>query len=168
MLNEETRARIAVASGRAGGLRNVARNGGRATAAPARAGFIRRFEREVDPDNLLSPEERVRRAGAAMKAHMATLSLRSARKRAGLKPKTKTEPQTAPPCDDRPYVYLHYVDGKVVYAGRGVRNRAWEPRLWKPDRITRHFCEDFAHSLVLEAMFIRKHRPVHNRLGINR
>jgi hypothetical protein len=82
MLNEETRARIAVASGRAGGLNNVARNGAQATAAPARAGFIRRFEREVDPHSLLTTEERARRAGAAMKAHMATLSLRSAQARA--------------------------------------------------------------------------------------
>ena len=78
MLNDETRARIATASGRAGGLRNVANHGRNAAAAPARAGFLARFERQVDPDGVLSPEERASRARYALKSHMAELSLRSA------------------------------------------------------------------------------------------
>jgi hypothetical protein len=41
----------------------------------ARAGFMARFEREVDPDGVLSEEERQRRAKAAMRAHMARLRL---------------------------------------------------------------------------------------------
>ena len=83
MLDPATRARIAAASGRRGGLSNIARNGGHAPAANARAGFMRRFELQVDPDGLLSPEERATRARYAMKAHMAELAARSARARRG-------------------------------------------------------------------------------------
>ena len=36
--------------------------------APARAAFMGRFEREVDPDGVLSPEDRERRARHARKA----------------------------------------------------------------------------------------------------
>ena len=82
MLDPQTRARIAAASGRLGGHRNVARNGGSAVSAPARQGFMLRFEIEVDPDRQLSVEERTARARHAMKAHMAALSLRSAQRRA--------------------------------------------------------------------------------------
>ncbi len=38
--------------------------------AAAREGFYRKFEREVDPDGVLPPDERARRADRAMKAHM--------------------------------------------------------------------------------------------------
>jgi len=82
MLDATTRSRIAVAAGRAGGLTNVARNGGHKVSAPARRGFIERFEREVDPDECLAPEERDLRARFALRAYMATLSLRSAQSRA--------------------------------------------------------------------------------------
>jgi len=40
-----------------------------------------RFEDEVDPDRQLFPDERQRRAQAAMRAHMARLALRSAKSR---------------------------------------------------------------------------------------
>jgi hypothetical protein len=58
----------------------------RETTAPARAMFLSRFERQVDPDGALSPEERTRRAGMARKAYFARLALKSAqsrRRRAG-------------------------------------------------------------------------------------
>lgn len=42
----------------------------------AHRGFLARFEREVDPDGLLSADERMRRARSAMKAHMASLALK--------------------------------------------------------------------------------------------
>jgi len=48
---------------------------------PARRGFIERFERQVDPDGVLAPAERQRRATAALKAHMTTLALKSAKAR---------------------------------------------------------------------------------------
>ena len=48
---------------------------------PARDAFLARFEREVDPDGLLDPAERARRAEAAKRAHMSRLALASARAR---------------------------------------------------------------------------------------
>jgi hypothetical protein len=51
----------------------------------ARAAFMDRFEREVDPDGQLSVEERQRRAAAAAarKAYFTRLALRSAQARRG-------------------------------------------------------------------------------------
>jgi len=40
----------------------------------ARAAFLERFARQVDPDNKLDPAERERRAQAAMRLHMLRLS----------------------------------------------------------------------------------------------
>lgn len=48
---------------------------------PARDAFLRRFEREIDPDNKLPPDERRRRAQHAMRAHMLRLAKRSIRAR---------------------------------------------------------------------------------------
>jgi hypothetical protein len=50
--------------------------------APARAGFLAKFEVEVDPDGQLAPDERARRAKRALRAHMLTLATASARARA--------------------------------------------------------------------------------------
>lgn len=47
----------------------------------AREAFEERFEREVDPDGLLDPSERARRAGHARKAYFARLALKSAQAR---------------------------------------------------------------------------------------
>ena len=49
-----------------------------------------RFEREVDPDGVLSELERKRRAATAKKAYMARLSFKSAQSRK--KRKTKAAP----------------------------------------------------------------------------
>ncbi len=49
--------------------------------AGARRGFRERFRRLVDPECALEPEERERRAERAMRAHMLTLSEKSARAR---------------------------------------------------------------------------------------
>ncbi|WP_327066764.1 hypothetical protein [Kitasatospora sp. NBC_01302] len=49
--------------------------------AKARAAQLTRFEREVDPDNQLSDEERTRRAEHAKKAYYTRLALRSAQAR---------------------------------------------------------------------------------------
>lgn len=54
---------------------------GSAHTAAARAEFLGRFEREVDPDGTLAPEERTRRAEHARKAYFAGLALKSARAR---------------------------------------------------------------------------------------
>jgi hypothetical protein len=44
---------------------------------PAREAFLKRFEREVDPDGKLPPEERRRRAEHALRAHMLRLRKRA-------------------------------------------------------------------------------------------
>ena len=49
--------------------------------APARHALLHRFERQVDPEGVLSPEERARRAGHARKAYFARLALLSAQAR---------------------------------------------------------------------------------------
>jgi len=49
------------------------------TTKKAREAFAARFEREVDPDGLLSPDERARRADAARRAYFTRLALRSSR-----------------------------------------------------------------------------------------
>jgi hypothetical protein len=51
------------------------------TTQAARAAFLNRFEREVDPDGSLPPAERARRAQAALRAHMTRLALASSRAR---------------------------------------------------------------------------------------
>lgn len=45
--------------------------------ASARAAFLSRFEREVDPDGVLDPAERARRAEHAKKAYFFRLALAS-------------------------------------------------------------------------------------------
>ena len=52
-----------------------------ARTAPARAAFLARFEREVDPEGLLLPYERAIRAEHALRAHMGELALKSAEAR---------------------------------------------------------------------------------------
>jgi hypothetical protein len=51
------------------------------TTQAARDSFMARFERQVDPDSVLPPAERQRRAEAARKAYFLTLALKSARAR---------------------------------------------------------------------------------------
>src|SRR6266511_4348431 len=58
-----------------------ARHDARRTSANGRAAFLARFEREVDPDGRLDPEERRRRAEQARRAYFAWLSLAAAKVR---------------------------------------------------------------------------------------
>ena len=51
------------------------------TTKAARTAFMARFEREVDPEGALPPEERARRAEAARKAYFAQLAHKSAKAR---------------------------------------------------------------------------------------
>ena len=52
-----------------------------ARTAPARAALMSKFEHDVDPDGLLDPVERARRAESARKAHFTRMALRSAQAR---------------------------------------------------------------------------------------
>jgi hypothetical protein len=49
--------------------------------AAARAAFLDRFERDADPDGVLDPQERARRAGHLRKAYFQALALKSSRAR---------------------------------------------------------------------------------------
>ena len=53
----------------------------RETTKKARVAFAARFDRQVDPDGVLPPAERVRRADAARRAYFTELQLRSSRSR---------------------------------------------------------------------------------------
>ena len=46
---------------------------------PGRKAFLERFEREVDPDGVLNPAERARRADQAKKAYFVGLALKSSK-----------------------------------------------------------------------------------------
>ena len=50
--------------------------------APAREVFLSRFEREVDPEGVLEPQERARRAEHAKKAYFLRLAAASSKARA--------------------------------------------------------------------------------------
>ena len=57
------------------------RNDSKATTAKARAAFMNRFEEIVDPERVLSEDERLRRAEMARKAHFQALAIKSAEAR---------------------------------------------------------------------------------------
>ncbi len=59
--------------------------------APARAAFLDRFEREVDPEGKLPPAERARRAEHARRAYFTRLALASAKAR-----RARANPAVAP------------------------------------------------------------------------
>jgi hypothetical protein len=69
--------------GRLGAAALHAKHSAVETTAAGRAAFLSRFEREVDPEGQLSPEERAVRAAHALRAHMLRLSLASAKVRRG-------------------------------------------------------------------------------------
>jgi hypothetical protein len=52
-----------------------------AQTARARAAFMERFEREVDPEGTLTSAERARRAAHARRAYFAKLALKSSQAR---------------------------------------------------------------------------------------
>lgn len=54
---------------------------GKTNTEPARQAFRAKFEAEVDPEGVLAPKERARRAEHAYKAHMLRLALKSAKAR---------------------------------------------------------------------------------------
>jgi hypothetical protein len=85
--------------GSMGGLTAWSRHGVETMLAPARRGFIARFERIVDPTGSLSQEERSRRAQRAMRAHMLQLAERSAKVRGADKKPTPAgrDSQAGPP-----------------------------------------------------------------------
>lgn len=67
--------------GRLGAHTVHARYDSRQLTAKARKSFLESFEREVDPEGILPPKERARRAAHARKAYFTKLALKSAQAR---------------------------------------------------------------------------------------
>src|SRR3954469_6659569 len=63
--------------------------------APARAAFLSRFEREVDPEGVLDPRERARRAEHARKAYFTRLALASVHARGVRRAGPPSDPSAA-------------------------------------------------------------------------
>jgi hypothetical protein len=61
----------------AAALTRVAREGGSAVSAPARAAFDEKFIDQVDPDRTLPEDERAKRVRAARQAYFLTLAAKS-------------------------------------------------------------------------------------------
>lgn len=80
-------------AGRLGALVQHSRHDPLVTTAAARRAAEARFEREVDPDGVLRPDERARRATYAKRAHFTRLAMASAtaRKRRGREPEASGE-----------------------------------------------------------------------------
>jgi hypothetical protein len=72
MTTSERRQQAQIAAYRMHSMHNAS-----VTTAAARASFLKRFEIEVDPDQVLAPAERSRRATAARSAHFRKMALRS-------------------------------------------------------------------------------------------
>lgn len=68
-----------------GALATHARYSTQETTRAAHEGFMRRFEREVDPDGVLDEAERQRRATSARRLYMRRLAIKSAQVRAAAK-----------------------------------------------------------------------------------
>lgn len=76
-LSPDERLRRAEITGRIGAHESWARTADRsARTAPGRAAAMARFEKQVDPDGVLTSAERAVRAEHALKAHMQRLALR--------------------------------------------------------------------------------------------
>lgn len=76
------RARIAAHSR----LANASEADRRDMTAAARRAFADRWERQVDPDGVLAPDERARRADHAKAAHFHRMALKSAQSRRRKRP----------------------------------------------------------------------------------
>lgn len=80
-----------------------------ARTAPARQAMLDRFEREVDPDGVLTATERGRRAQNARQAYFTRLALKSAQSR-----RRAAEARAAAPLLDR---QAHEADAEITAGG---------------------------------------------------
>lgn len=72
-------------AGRIGAAALHATHDPKETTAKARATFLASFEHQVDPDGVLPPQERARRAEQARRAHFLRMAAKSAKVRAARK-----------------------------------------------------------------------------------
>jgi hypothetical protein len=94
-----------------------------AMTAPARAAFLARFERQVDPDGVLAPDVRAARVKAAMSEQMARVSLartRAAgrRRAAPAASKPASSPPAAPtsPMEEKPATWAEFLAARQIAA----------------------------------------------------
>ncbi len=80
-IEEQHRARMRRLRARAAAYAMHAQHDSRETSRRGRDSFMARFEREVDPQGVLSAGERARRAECAKRAHFIRLALKSAQSR---------------------------------------------------------------------------------------
>lgn len=81
---DDTRSVIRSLNARAGALESWSRTADRtARTAAARQAFREKFERQVDPEGILAPADRARRAEQARKAYYARLAAASVAARTG-------------------------------------------------------------------------------------
>lgn len=80
--------------GRLSAYDSWARTEDRATRTwPGRKAALDRFDREVDPDGVLTPQERAKRAEWARKAHMQRMAMKSAAARRMLRRRRQVHPE---------------------------------------------------------------------------
>jgi hypothetical protein len=81
-----------IAQSRAANMRWAYVSDRAAATAPARAASEARFERLVDPDGTLAPEERAKRAANARRAHYQQMALKSVESRRRAAAARKVQP----------------------------------------------------------------------------
>jgi hypothetical protein len=91
MFDEADRS-LRILRSRMGAYRLHATHDARETTKAAREAFANKFEHEVDPDGVLSPVERARRAKMARKAYFTRLSYLSAKARRDAKRRRRGRP----------------------------------------------------------------------------
>lgn len=72
---------LATIRGRIGGLALASQRDPRKYTAAARTAFMSRFEQQADPNRVLRPAERARRAAALRRLHFTRLAYLSSKKR---------------------------------------------------------------------------------------
>ena len=80
-MTRDHRARVRPLRARAAAYAMHAQHNSGETSRRGREAFLARFERQVDPDGVLSDVERTRRAEAAKRAYFIPLAIRSAEAR---------------------------------------------------------------------------------------
>jgi len=118
-LPDETTRRLVA---RAGGYgRVVAAGSPEAVSAPARAAFLAKFEREVDPNGVLDEVTRAALAKSALRQQMTRVSLarvaKSRRRRESAAARTAQQPEQAPEQEKSPMSWQEFLATRGLTGG---------------------------------------------------